>query len=110
VSMPGGWELVFLAVLALLIFGPNRLPEIARGLGKAIGQFKREAASTMEELKAAAEIDEYKNLSKELKDTTVDLKRSAALTGPIASAAGAEGEPTPTVKAGGPPPFDPDAT
>jgi sec-independent protein translocase protein TatB len=110
VSMPGGWEIVFIAFLALLIFGPKRLPEVARGIGKAIGQFKREASSTMEELKAAAEVDEYRNLSRELKETTADLKRSADLSGPIASSEGASGTPTPTVRAGGPAPFDPDAT
>jgi TatA/E family protein of Tat protein translocase len=34
-------EMIFLAVLGLLIFGPRKLPEIGRQLGKAMGEFKR---------------------------------------------------------------------
>ncbi len=34
-------ELIFILVLALLIFGPKRLPEIGRTLGKAMGEFRR---------------------------------------------------------------------
>ncbi len=39
---PLGWqETVFIFVLALLLFGPKKLPELARTLGKAISEFKR---------------------------------------------------------------------
>lgn len=34
-------ELIFIFVLALLIFGPRRLPEIGRTVGKAVGEFRR---------------------------------------------------------------------
>jgi TatA/E family protein of Tat protein translocase len=34
-------EVIFILVLALLIFGPRRLPEIGRTLGKAMGEFRR---------------------------------------------------------------------
>jgi TatA/E family protein of Tat protein translocase len=34
-------ELLFILVLALLIFGPRRLPEMGRTLGKAMGEFRR---------------------------------------------------------------------
>ncbi|MDX1385093.1 MAG: twin-arginine translocase TatA/TatE family subunit, partial [Thermoanaerobaculia bacterium] len=34
-------ELIFILVLALLIFGPKRLPEIGRTIGKAMGEFRR---------------------------------------------------------------------
>jgi len=34
-------EMLFIVVLALLIFGPRRLPEIGRQLGKALAEFKR---------------------------------------------------------------------
>ena len=37
-----GWgELLLILVVALLVFGPNKLPDIARGLGKGIRDFKR---------------------------------------------------------------------
>lgn len=34
-------EMIFLFVLALLVFGPKKLPDIARQLGKALNEFKR---------------------------------------------------------------------
>jgi TatA/E family protein of Tat protein translocase len=34
-------EILFIMVVALLIFGPRRLPEIGRTLGKALGEFRR---------------------------------------------------------------------
>ncbi len=44
--MPFGLQpihLVIVAIVALLIFGPSRLPEIGRGVGKAITEFRRGA-------------------------------------------------------------------
>ncbi|HJZ11873.1 MAG TPA: TatA/E family twin arginine-targeting protein translocase [Acidobacteriota bacterium] len=37
----GFQELIFILIIALLIFGPKKLPELGRSLGKAIGEFKR---------------------------------------------------------------------
>jgi TatA/E family protein of Tat protein translocase len=34
-------ELLFIMVLALLVFGPRKLPEIGRTLGRALGEFRR---------------------------------------------------------------------
>jgi sec-independent protein translocase protein TatA len=36
-------ELLIAAIIALLIFGPSKLPEIAKGLGKAIRNFRSSA-------------------------------------------------------------------
>ncbi len=47
--MPGfghWWLLLILAAIALIIFGPSRLPELGSGLGKAISEF-RKATSEM---------------------------------------------------------------
>lgn len=37
----GFWEVVLVAVVALLVFGPEKLPEMARALGKAMGELRR---------------------------------------------------------------------
>jgi len=36
----GGWEIFFLFFMALLFFGAKKLPELARGLGRGIREFK----------------------------------------------------------------------
>ena len=36
----GPWEILILVLVVLLIFGPKRLPEIGRGLGKGMREFK----------------------------------------------------------------------
>lgn len=41
-----GWsELLLIAVVALLLFGPSRLPQLAKSLGEALRTFKKELKS-----------------------------------------------------------------
>ncbi|MFM7180600.1 MAG: twin-arginine translocase TatA/TatE family subunit [Verrucomicrobiales bacterium] len=37
----GGPEMIIVFVLVLLLFGAKKLPELARGIGKSMGEFKR---------------------------------------------------------------------
>jgi sec-independent protein translocase protein TatA len=37
----GPWELILILAIALIIFGPGKLPEVGRSLGKSINEFKR---------------------------------------------------------------------
>lgn len=39
---PGGWELVLIVLVILLLFGAKKLPELARGSGRALRIFKAE--------------------------------------------------------------------
>ena len=39
-GMPGGWELVIIVLVIILLFGAKKIPELARGLGKGIREFK----------------------------------------------------------------------
>ncbi|CAN5184237.1 MAG: twin-arginine translocase TatA/TatE family subunit [Euzebyales bacterium] len=111
-SMPGPWELAFLAMLALLIFGPDKLPGMARSVGQTVTRFKREAQSTIDELKRSADLDDLREVAKDLKSTGDELRKQADLSGPVASPRGAvaAGDVKPPTKAHLPPPFDPHAT
>jgi TatA/E family protein of Tat protein translocase len=42
-SMPGWPETLFILVVVVLLFGAKKLPELARGLGQSLGEFKKEA-------------------------------------------------------------------
>ena len=45
----GGFELVVVLIIALIVFGPGKLPEIGRGLGKTIREFRRVSSGIMDE-------------------------------------------------------------
>ncbi len=42
----GIWEVLILGVVVLLVFGPKRLPEMGRSLGKGMREFKDSISST----------------------------------------------------------------
>jgi TatA/E family protein of Tat protein translocase len=62
----GGPEMVLIFVIVLVLFGGQKLPEFARGLGKSIREFKKAAAGVEEEFKRALEEDERKNTAAKL--------------------------------------------
>ena len=37
----GGWEIVIILLIVLIIFGPSKLPQLGSSLGKAIKEFKK---------------------------------------------------------------------
>lgn len=39
-GMPGGWEWIIIILFVIIFFGAKKIPEIARGLGKGIREFK----------------------------------------------------------------------
>jgi TatA/E family protein of Tat protein translocase len=47
-----GTELVLIAAFAFIIFGPDKIPEIARTVGKAVAMFKRVQEDTEKLIKA----------------------------------------------------------
>ena len=51
----GMTELLVILVVALIVFGPTRLPELARSLGRAMGEFRRASTDLRETLREAAE-------------------------------------------------------
>jgi sec-independent protein translocase protein TatA len=49
-GMPTGPELIVILVIVLLLFGAKRLPELARGLGKAKSEFQKASREVTEEI------------------------------------------------------------
>ena len=50
----GMTEVLFILAIALIVLGPKKLPELAKTLGKAFGEFRR----SVNDLKASVEIDQ----------------------------------------------------
>ncbi|WP_367176128.1 Sec-independent protein translocase subunit TatA/TatB [Haloarcula rubripromontorii] len=57
IGIPGGVELLVVLLIAVLLFGANKIPKLARASGKAIGEFKAGAEESKEALQGDAEGD-----------------------------------------------------
>jgi len=55
VGVPGGIELLAVLAIAILLFGPSKLPGLARSSGQAIGEFKKGRDEFERDLRATAE-------------------------------------------------------
>ena len=78
VSNVGPMELMLLAVLALLLFGPKELPEVGRSVGKGLREFKDGLSEhTSEFHDALAPLDETRDAVDPLSaDTTLNVDES----------------------------------
>jgi len=59
-NLPHGSEWLIILVLAILFFGADKLPKLARGLGKSLGEFKKAKEDFEKEVHAAAAEPEVK--------------------------------------------------
>ncbi len=57
-GIPGGWEWIIIVLFVVIFFGAKKIPEIARGLGKGIREFK----------------DATKDIKNEIEDTSNSVK------------------------------------
>ena len=51
--MPHGADFIWIFLLAILLFGANKLPQLARGLGKSLGEFKKAKEDFEKEINSA---------------------------------------------------------
>src|SRR5262245_23134056 len=80
IGMP---ELIIILVIALIIFGPRKLPELGRSLGRSINEFKKASNELRSTLEEEIRIDEQreKTRAEEQRDTTA----AASATPPAAT-------------------------
>ncbi len=61
-SMPGGMEWVLILVAILVLFGGKKIPELAKGIGKGIREFKDAKNQVTNEIsKEANQVDDFKS-------------------------------------------------
>lgn len=87
IGMP---ELIMIFVVALLVFGPKKLPEIGKSLGKGLAEFKKAS----DELKKTIE-DEIEAGKKETSSVRQSVAETAHLIAPMESVPRAEGAAAP---------------
>lgn len=79
----GFGEMLFLGILALLIFGPKKLPEIGRQVGRALAEFKRAS----DEFKSQIQSEINKIDMEEHAQTVLPPSTPISATAPVGSVA-----------------------
>jgi sec-independent protein translocase protein TatA len=72
----GMQEIIVIFVLALIIFGPRKLPEIGKSLGKGLQEFKKASNDLKRTWEEEVQLEKEKEtMSTLLKDTSADLNK-----------------------------------
>lgn len=78
IGMP---EMILILALALIVIGPKKLPDLAKSLGKAMGEFKKATSDLKESMQIDTELKEVKtafdDLGKDDQNDTVSHSRGA---------------------------------
>ena len=91
IGMP---EMVVIAVIALIIFGPRKLPELGKSLGKSLAEFKRASNELKHTLEEEIKTEELQDARKSA-DIPPTVPTPAATTAPPDATASTEGQTEP---------------
>jgi sec-independent protein translocase protein TatB len=69
-------ELVVIAVVALIVIGPERLPKAARTMGILFGRLQRYVNDVKSDISREIELDELRKLQRQVQTAATDLKSS----------------------------------
>ncbi|MCL2075415.1 MAG: Sec-independent protein translocase protein TatB [Betaproteobacteria bacterium] len=69
-------ELLVIALVALIVIGPERLPRVARVAGLMVGRIRRYAQDFKQEINREIELDELKRLQEEVVSSARELEAS----------------------------------
>jgi TatA/E family protein of Tat protein translocase len=88
-------ELILIFIVALIVFGPKKLPEIGRTLGKAMGEFKKATDDFKNTIEREVHVEELKQLA----STTIPVHEAVSRSEPVPSASrpGEPAEPPPQI-------------
>lgn len=63
-------ELLIIMTIALLIFGPKKLPEVGRSIGKALREFRKTSDEIKEKIEDEIQAEEFREIKKDIKEIT----------------------------------------
>jgi len=93
-------EMVFIFVVALLIFGPKKLPELGRSLGKGLSEFRRASSELrssfereMENIERETRVEEDKKTATAVADSSSTAPTDSSSTAPTDSYSYSESDP-----------------
>jgi len=73
-------ELILIFIVALILFGPKRLPEIGRTLGKAMSEFKKATDELKNTVEREVRMEELKQLSAPMTTPVETVSRTEPVT------------------------------
>src|SRR5213079_459219 len=76
-GMLGGWEVILILAVVLILFGAKKLPELAKGLGQGIREFKKASNEITSELQRAGEEDTQRQVQYRAPEKTIEASTSA---------------------------------
>jgi len=76
-------EMILIFIIALIVFGPKRLPDIGRTIGKALGEFKKATDDFKSTIEREVRVDELKQLA----STQISVVDTVSRTEPVAEPA-----------------------
>ena len=71
-------EMIVIFVIALIIFGPRKLPELGRSLGKSIAEFKKATSELQSTLEEEIQLDEQRSAVETSKASASSTTTAAA--------------------------------
>lgn len=69
-------ELIVIAIVALVVIGPERLPKVARTVGHLLGRMQRYVNDVKADISREMQLDELKKLQAEVQDSARNFERS----------------------------------
>jgi sec-independent protein translocase protein TatB len=79
----GFWEMVVIAVIALIVFGPEKLPQFARRAGYWIGRIRRQVNDVRSDIEREIAMDEMRRAAEKLqaplRGLADDIERTATI-------------------------------
>ncbi|WP_228286249.1 Sec-independent protein translocase subunit TatA/TatB [Arcobacter vandammei] len=75
-GMPSGMQLLVIVLIVLILFGGKKIPELAKGLGSGIKNFKKAVKEDDEEVATASKIEENDKKAETKQSTATESKQS----------------------------------
>jgi len=76
-------EMMVIMAIALLVFGPKKLPEVGRTIGKAIREFKKSTDEIKDKFEEQIRVEEFKSIQDDIKKSTDEIKDKFAEQIPV---------------------------